>query len=485
MSNSIPSYDSLDIPIRLSFPVISINTFELSRAESAVRDSAKRLKKGFKLMEFKALPSPNFFTELAGKASGDDLNGVVVLDRFFFDRAKVNPEAIPALKASIEELERHGINYIIAGRDYVNEEFVYHLDLPPMEQEEITSLLKECEANIPSSVELFHATERVVIANHARGLSYTQMKNVFNYIAYLKYKKQDYLGEIRREKNHILRDVGLDILESVPIGSVGGLENLKEFLDIRKAGWDRDLPVKGLLLVGVPGGGKSLAAKAAADVFGTALVSLDMSRFYSKFLGETEAKFARALHTIEQISPVVVLIDEMEKAFGTGEGEHEVSKRLLGKFLSWLQERKKKIFIVGTANRVSALPPELMRAGRWDRSFFIDLPSQAERSAIFGIHLRKNQAAVDEFDVPMLVRMSEGYTGAEIEQAVIDALYLANAKDQQINQKILVEALQQITPTSETRKEDINRIRALRNDGFYPANRYEEETPQAGRRISV
>lgn len=312
------------------------------------------------------------------------------------------------------------------------------------------------------------------------------MKNVFTYSAYLKFKGEEYPGEIRKEKAHILRDVGLDVLEAIDIGNVGGLENLKEFLQIRKAGWDKDLPVKGVLLAGVPGGGKSLTAKAAAGVLGTTLVRTDMGRFYSKYLGETERQFNRALQTIEQIAPVVVLIDEMEKFFGNADGEHEVSKRLLGSFLYWLQERKKKIFIVATANRVQSLPPELMRAGRWDRAFFIDLPSVAERQKIFEIHLAKQKANIAAFDMPTLLRTTEGYTGAEIEQAVIDAMYLANAQDKELNNEALVDAVTRITPTSETRREDINQIRSLRDQGFYPANNFDvQEQNGSGRKLAI
>jgi len=311
------------------------------------------------------------------------------------------------------------------------------------------------------------------------------MKNVFTYSAYLKYKNEEYLGEIRKEKAHILRDVGLDVLEAIDIANVGGLENLKEFLQIRKAGWDKSLPVKGVLLAGVPGGGKSLVAKAAAGVLGTTLVRLDMGRFYSKYLGETERQFSRALQTIEQISPVVVLIDEMEKFFGNTDGEHEVSKRLLGTFLYWLQERKSKIFIVATANRVQSLPPELMRAGRWDRAFFIDLPTDVEREKIFEIHITKQKANVSDFNMPLLLRESAGYTGAEIEQAVIDALYLANAKGVDLDNETLLDAVTHITPTSETRREDIDQIRLLRDQGFYPANRVEEEQEGTGRKLAI
>lgn len=489
MSSS--SYEKLEIPIKLSFPVIGVNTFEMSRAEIVLEEVAKKVGKAFVKMQFKALPNPKAIEKLLSDAQNEakkgdsECHGLVIFDPFFFDRQKANPETLPALKSSLFMMENQGVNYIIAGKDNLNEEYVYHVDLPSMVMSEIHELIKTCEKNIkPEGV--FTDDQRGVIANHALGLSHTQMKNVFTYCAYLRYKGEDYMPEIRKEKAHILRDVGLDVLEPLNMKDVGGLENLKGFLMERKAGWDKDLPVKGVLLAGVPGGGKTLTAKAAAGALGTTLVRLDMGRFYSKYLGETERLFTRALQTIEQISPVVVLIDEMEKFFGNADGEHEVSKRLLGAFLYWLQERKKKIFIVATANRVQSLPPELMRAGRWDRAFFIDLPSDAERNKIFEIHLAKQKAALDEFNLDQLVRITDGYTGAEIEQAVIDALYMANAEDKPFGNDVLVKAIDRVTPTSETRKGDIDSIRDLKNQGFYPANTYGENVEQAsGRKVAI
>lgn len=481
------SDDRLEIPIKLSFPVINVNTYEIGRAEIFLEQVARKVGKSFEKMPFKKLPDLSTlkaFVEEAKKNNGG--RGVVVFDSYFFERQKVNPETIPALKSSLFYLESEGINYVVLGKESFNEEFVYQVELPTMTIDEIVELVQSCESNV-SSNPVFTAHERQIIANNALGLTHTQMKNMFTLSAYLKYKNREYLSEIRREKAHMLRDVGLDVLEALDMKDVGGLENLKAFLYERLAGWHKDLPVKGMLLAGVPGGGKTLIAKATAGALGTTLVRLDMGRFYSKYLGETERLFSRALQTIEQIAPVVLLIDEMEKFFGQGEGEHEVSKRLMGTFLIWLQERKKKIFIVATVNRVKMLPPELMRAGRWDKAFFIDLPSMAERRTIFEIHLSRHVDDLTPFNLDQLVLMSEGYTGAEIEQAVIDALYISVAQDKPVNNDILLTAVERITPTSETRKDDINQIRTLRDQGFYPANSFEQEVQSAahGRKLAV
>lgn len=486
MTGTSISTEQLEIPIRLSFPVINVCTFELSRAEYVFSEVAFKVQKGFRVMPFKQLPDPNYIKSLVAEAEKNSQKGVVIFDPHFFDRMKANIETAPALRASLNHMEQNGVNYVIAGKEQLNEEYVYFLDLPPMAESEIVELIQLCEKSIAENV--FTPAERKVIANNARGLSYSQMKNVFTYCAYHKSKQQDFMKIIRKEKAHILRDYGLDVMESLPIEAVGGLENIKSFLQIRKAGWDKNLPVKGILMAGVPGAGKSLIAKAAASVLGTALVRLDVGRFYNKHLGETERQFNRALQTIEQISPVVVLIDEIEKAFGNSDSDsHEVSKRLLGSFLFWLQERTSKVFIVATANRVHSLPPELMRAGRWDRSFFIDLPNEQERKKIFEIHLEKHGANAVNFNLSELLHISQNYTGAEIEQAIIDAMYVANAMGESMGHSSLVAALRDITPTSVTRKTDIDQIRLLGEQGFYPANVPDDtgDASNAGRKVSI
>lgn len=480
--------EKLATAIKLSFPVINLVTFETARAAATVEAQAKSAGKAYIAAPFKSLPTPDGLKRLMEDArKGASVEkGLVVFDQFFFDRQRSNPETLPALKSSLEFMESQGINYVVAGRDSLTDEFVYHVQLAQMDEAEIVDLVKTCEGFVKRDGPLFSDEERGVIANHARGLSHTQMKNVFTYCAYLRFRDQEYLPEIRAEKAHILRDVGLDVLAPIGLSDVGGLENLKSFLATRKAGWDAGLPAKGILLAGVPGGGKTLTAKAVAGVLGTSLVRLDMGRFYSKYLGDTEKLFSRALQTVEDIAPVVLLIDEVEKSFGQAEGEHEVSRRLLGSFLYWLQERQGQVFVVATANQIHLLPPELMRAGRWDRTFFVDLPNRAERAKIFEIHVAKALGGEVSFPLNALIERTEGFSGAEIEQVVIDARYIANAEGCPVALDHVHAAIQMIAPTSQTRREDINRIRSLREQGFYPANQSDDSDRGPGdiRRIA-
>ncbi|MEZ8733883.1 AAA family ATPase [Vibrio sp. 10N.239.312.D08] len=493
-------------PLRLSFPVIALNTFEYSRAAEVMLKASHQASKHFCKMDFKEKPSPGFFKSLVSSSESDakdqaakakskeekkaiqNRKGVVIFDQYYHERLKAMPDSAAALRASLDQLEVLGINYVIASKDPINEEFAYNVTLPTMNTEEISKVLDDAELSLAQG-SLFSKQERSLLISTARGISHTQLKNVFTLSAYCKYKKQDYMKEVMAAKAHILRDVGLDIMEPLPIEDVGGLENLKEFLQVRKAGWDDGLPVKGILLAGVPGGGKSLCAKAAANIFGTSLIRLDMSKFYTKMLGDTELLFRRALNTIDEIAPAVVLIDEIEKMVSSGSnGDHEVSKRLLGSFLFWLQERKSQVFVVATANRIKSLPVELMRAGRWDRTFFIDIPNIQERSRIFEIHLMKMSISPSCLNIEDLVHLTEGYTGAEIEQVIVDSKYLAHARDSEVTQEFLLQAIQDVTPTSKVRADDIADILALKDDGFYPASKSDQDTPsetQVGRIISI
>lgn len=471
-------YKKLGNAIKLSFPVIGINTFEMSRAEEVTEELANENGKAFVVMRFKELPAK---TILEKKFKKEDLEkGVVIFDPYFFDRKKVNHETMPALKSALLWMENNGINYVIASNESLSEEFVYHVELPEMSQEDIISLLKVCEENIPD-FKGFEDEDRVKIANYARGLSYMQMKNVFTMSAYLSYKGQDHLLEIKKEKSYLLRDYGLEVLDPIPEDEVGGLDNVKEFLHIRKTGFEENFPSKGIILVGVQGAGKTLTSQAAGYILNTAVVRIDVTKFFSKYIGETEENFRKALSVIEQIAPVTVLIEEMDKVFGSNEGDHEVSKRLLSIFLVWLQERKEQIFIVGTANRVQSLPSELTRAGRWDKQFLVDLPNSIERRRIFEIHIGRHNIKLETEEIQDLVEKSVRYTGAEIEQSVIDALFDANYKKVGVSHAILLDTLGKVPPISETKKEDVDAIRALRHKGFYPASSIsiEDETRES------
>lgn len=262
---------------------------------------------------------------------------------------------------------------------------------------------------------------------------------------------------------------------TVALDDVAGLQRLKDWLQKRKAvmqgttGGDLDAP-KGVLLFGVQGGGKSLAAKAIAGAWGLPLLRLDMAALYNKFIGETERNLREALKLADTMSPCVLWIDELEKGLAQGDGDNATSKRLLGSLLTWMTERTSAVFMVATSNDISVLPPELMRKGRFDEIFFVDLPEVQAREAIFAIHLRKRGLCNDKFDLPALAQLSEGFTGAEIEQAVVAATYAAAARSEPVSGVHVNDAILNTSPLSVIMAEQMTLLRNWAGDRAVPAN---------------
>lgn len=264
------------------------------------------------------------------------------------------------------------------------------------------------------------------------------------------------------------------ILEFFPIEEntfqIGGFARLKSWLESARVGFSseaRDLNLnapKGVLFVGVQGCGKSLAAKFVARQWQLPLLKLDAGRLYDRYVGESEKNFRKATALAEAMAPVILWIDEIEKAFaqgGSAESDGGLSQRLFGSFLTWLQEKKDEVFVVGAANDLMNVPPELLRKGRFDEIFFVDLPTHEERMAIFTIHLRLRKQNPDTFDLSALADATEGFSGAEIEQAVISALYRSLQKKQPLTVESLAESARSTTPLSVSRAEDIARVQEV------------------------
>jgi hypothetical protein len=254
---------------------------------------------------------------------------------------------------------------------------------------------------------------------------------------------------------------------------LGGFNGLKAWLARARVGFTDDARAlglqapRGILIVGVQGCGKSLAAKVIARLWQQPLLKLDAGRLYDKYIGETEKNLRKALDIAEAIAPSVLWIDEIEKGFATGgEADGGVSRRVLGSLLTWMQERRASVFVAATANDLSALPPELLRKGRFDEIFFVDLPDAAERAEIFRIHLTARKQDPASFDLPALAAASEGFSGAEIEQAVIAALYRALHGTTPLTIGLLVDELRRSVPLSVTRREEVERLRRTARERF-------------------
>lgn len=346
------------------------------------------------------------------------------------------------------------------------------VDFPLPGRPELEGLLEQIaediRANPSLSVELDEESREAVV-NAAIGLTLNEAENVFaKTLVSARRLSAEEAPLIYSEKKQVIRKSGL--LEYIDVedtlANVGGLDQLKEWIGRRRGAMDPQAaqfglpPPRGLLLTGVQGCGKSLAAKATANELGYPLVRMDVGRLFSKMVGETESNVRRALGIAEAVAPVVLWIDEFEKGLsGTGSSDSTdagTTARLFGTILTWLQEKTSPVFVVATANDIEKLPAEVLRKGRFDEIFFVDLPTEPERTEIFRIHLAKRHRDPARFDMTALAAATEGFTGAEIEQVIIEALYSAYGHKPDIETVDVVAAARAMVPLSRTMRKSIH-----------------------------
>ena len=284
------------------------------------------------------------------------------------------------------------------------------------------------------------------------------------------------LPAITRLKFELLGTEGVLHLEydTPAMNAVAGLERMKAWLDIRRAaligeGSGMDRP-RGMLLLGVQGSGKSLAARCVAGEMGLPLLRLDFGALYNKFIGETERNLRESLRQAESMAPCVIWMDEIEKGIDTRGSDNATSRRVLGTLLTWLAENQARVFVVATANDIRALPPELLRKGRLDEIFFVDLPGLEARRQILALHLRRRDCDPDLFDLDALALHAEGFTGAEIEQAVVSARYGTANDASTLDTAALRRALDSTVPLSVTMAESLATLREWARDRTVPAD---------------
>jgi hypothetical protein len=360
------------------------------------------------------------------------------------------------------------------------------LDVPLPTFDELKQLLTEIVQVLRkgnrAAIDLSRADAELMI-KAALGLTLSEAENAFAK-AIAKDNRLDGsdVGLILEEKRQVIRKNGL--LEYYPVQEglrqIGGLDNLKYWLGRRAPAFGEaarkfGLPEpKGLLLLGVQGCGKSLTAKAVAAQWSLPLLRLDVGRIFSGLVGSSEENLRKAIRVAESVAPAVLWIDEIEKGLSgmasSGATDSGVTARIFGALLTWLQEKTVPVFVIATANRIESLPPELLRKGRFDEIFFIDLPSPAERREIVQIHVGRRGRDFARYDVDKLVRLSEGFSGAEIEQVVVEALYHAFGEGKELEQGHLELAIQETLPLATTMKEDIARLRDWARSRTRPAS---------------
>lgn len=368
--------------------------------------------------------------------------------------------------------------------------------LPAPSAEEYRALfdrvLREHQARMPLRVELA-PEQRARLLNNLKGLSLVESEKILTRI--LIEDGAVTVADIARVAAAKRKVVGQEgLLEYWSAGetlaSVAGMDGLKAWLARRRVVVDdpegaarAGLPFpKGMLLMGVPGCGKSLCAKAVASEWGLPLLRLDPGSLYDKYVGDSERNFRRATRTAERMAPAVLWIDEIEKAFAASGGEHDggVSQRIFGTFLSWLQERRGDVFVVATSNDVSRLPAEFIRKGRFDEVFFVDLPTRSSRSRIFAIHLGKRGMDASGIDLEALAGATAGFSGAEIEQVVIGGMFTAFAAGAPLTTDVLNREVSATHPLARTMSERLGALRAWARDRTVNADAAEWRPGDAG-----
>jgi len=493
MSTPSPTRNSkdreIDLHIRARYPILYIVSYE----ETRVEDALKSIVNGQKQVLIWSATEPFGQSEpgaripldgvsqalealnwIARKLRDDGTRALFVLKDFepYFNNPVVERrlrDVVYALKRSYSTLVFLSPTLVVP--THLEKDIaVVDYDLPSFA--ELALILDELVARVsqtPGVTISMEPATRESLVKAALGLTADEAANVFAKALVLNAHLDEIdIGIVLSEKKQIIRKTGmLEFYEAQEhFSDIGGLGELKSWLDKRSDAFGEraqafGLPSpRGILLLGVPGCGKSLTAKAVGAAWKLPLLRFDVGSVFGKYVGESEANLRRALRAAEAVAPCVLWIDEMEKAFSTSRGEDGgTTLRIFGAFLSWLQDKKAPVFVIGTANSVEQLPPELLRRGRLDEIFFVDLPETEERRAIFQIHLKKRGRDAARFDIEALANASEGYSGAEIEQAVVASLYDAFDTNRDIETADVLANLRALVPLSRTMSEEITATR--------------------------
>ncbi|HXM23084.1 MAG TPA: AAA family ATPase [Terriglobales bacterium] len=364
---------------------------------------------------------------------------------------------------------------------------VEYLELPLPDKQRLRQIIDEMIVRVGKTRTLRRSLDAngfEVMAGNLRGLTEEQAERAVSQAIVTRYGlTAEIVTDVLQAKKEMLRrSEMLDFVDiSDTMANVGGLENLKSWLAQRRGTWEERArafglePPRGVVILGVQGCGKSMCAQAIAGEWELPLVKFDTAAIFDKYVGETEKRIQKVFQVAEELAPCVLWIDELEKVFaGSGSdsasADAGVSSRLLAAFLSWMQERKTPVFVAATCNNVSALPPELIRKGRFDELFFVDLPNQAERKQIFALELARRNRHPEDFNLDQVAAAARGHSGAEIHAAVQTGLYASFSSKQPLTTSSLVDSLAKTVPLSTTRAEEIQELRDWARARAVPAS---------------
>lgn len=467
--------------IRAGYPGLYLVSPEEQRVEAELKAIAREI--GFKLYAWSTSLGLIDTEKGSTRQANDPMEALLAIqelpekvlvllkDFHLFLSGDPNPVLLRQLKDSLQEAKSRNKPLIILG---------CRLCLPPELEREITVV----EFNLPGKVELGRVLDGIIESAQLPALDEQERENALEaasglttieaenaYALSVVEAKAIVPAIIAREKAEAVKKNGLlEIIETrESLESIGGLDVLKTWLLKRRNAFSKraieyGLPMpKGLLVIGIPGTGKSLTSKATAKVFGVPLLKLDAGRIFAGLVGQSEANLRQVIQTAEAIAPCCLWIDEIEKGMSgsksSGNTDGGTSARVFGSFISWMQEKNSPVFIVATANAVAELPPEMLRKGRWDELFFVDLPNQQEREAIWQIQIAKYGRDPKDFDTLQLARATGGLTGAEIENAFVEALYAGFEMGKEPTDLAIAEMLNEVVPLSKLMAEQISHLR--------------------------
>ena len=353
-------------------------------------------------------------------------------------------------------------------------EFVTLLEFPLPSYSEIVEELNRLISSLQQEIEP-ETLNNIAIA--CQGLSLERIRRVLSKVI-AKYGEIDASSPnlILQEKKQIIQQTQLleFCLNDKNISDLGGLDNFKDWLSLRSKAFSQEaikygLPYpKGLLLVGVQGTGKSIAAKIIAHEWQLPLLRLDFGRLFASLIGQSEQRVRKMIEIAEALSPCVLWVDEIDKAFAGAQssGDSGTTSRVLATFITWLSEKTSPVFVVATANNIDWIPPEILRKGRFDEMFFLNLPTREERQAIFEVHLKKYRPdLIQSFQLPLLGQLSKDFSGAEIEQVVIEAMRLGFNEDREFNNEDILVSIQNLVPLAKTKSKEIDLLKAWSESG--------------------
>jgi len=512
----------LDVLIRARYPVIYINSWEEERVERLIQEIAERRNKKFFVWTFTQGIVKYGSDPQRGKSGNRTTDPIAALDAVldqidpaifllkdfhpFSASERCNVAVIRKLRdVAVHLRDSYKTIVIVAPTVQIAPELqkdVTVLDFPLPNPEHFDQLLDRIVEDVRENSQIQIAIDtgdREKLLHAARGLTLREAENVFAKTIVVDGKlTADDVDMVFSEKQQIIRKSGLlEYYESDErLAHVAGLNNLKDWFRKRSIAFTEQAarfglpPPRGVLLLGVQGCGKSLIAKAVASLWRLPLLRLDVGRMFSSLVGSSEENIRRAIQTAESVAPVILWIDEIDKALAGstngGGSDGGTSSRVFGTLLTWLSEKTVPAFVIATANDISHLPPELLRKGRLDELFFVDLPNMEERRDVLRIHLAKRGRDPARFNLDLLARSSEGFSGAELEEAIVSGLFDALSQKMDLNTEIVLQSLQQTVPLSKTMSEELHRLRTWAAGRARPATGTSDVArPEVRRKIEL